>query len=254
MLMDELEPRTPDAVPLRHLLWGLLAIGALLSGLQLLLYLRGGGVWIEALLGWTEASRVDGQMVRWQLALDGWGYASFVAYLLLDTALFLPLYWLAMWRLWALWLPPRTPEGGHLKLASWRGIGFTLPLLLVAADLVENAAALHHQELDMLLGVALCATVIFGMWMRVPLLGTWAEAAHESPLWLQAGLVAACMLLAGALATLWWPHALEAADLSLQLGAAAHALKFALLALWLLATAGLAVHRRHLAAGYPVAA
>ncbi len=254
MLMDELEPRTPDAIPLRHLLWGLLVIGLLLSALQLLLYLRGGGVWIEVLLGWTNASDVAGQVVRWQLSLDGWGYAGFVAYLVLDIALFLPLYWLAMWRLWALWLPLRTPEGGHLKLASWRGIGFTLPLLLVVADLVENAVALHHQELDMLLGVALCATLMFGLWVRVPLVGTWMEAAHESPLWLQLGLVSACLLLAVALATLWWPHVPESTDFSLQLGAAAHALKFALLALWLLATAGLAVHRRHLAAGIPLAA
>lgn len=254
MHADELDPHTPDAIPLAHLAWALLVVGALLSGLQWLLYLRGGGVWIESLLGWTDAGRLASQMGRWQEALEGWGFASFVAYLLIDTALFLPLYWLAMWRLWALWLPPRTPEGGHLKLASWRGIGFTLPLLLVAADLVENAAALHHQGLDAALGVALCAALIFGMWMRVPLLGSWTEAAHESPLWLQAGLVAACVLLAGALAALWWPHAGETSAWSLQLGAAAHALKFALLALWLLATAGLAVHRRHLAAGYPVAA
>ncbi|MBH9576553.1 hypothetical protein [Inhella proteolytica] len=254
MLMDELEPRTPDAIPLRHLLWGLLGIGAVLSVLQLLLYVRGGGVWIEALLAWTDGSRVANQMVRWQLALNGWGFAGFVAYLVIDTALFLPLYWLVMWRAWALWLPPRTPEGGHLKLATWRGVGFTLPLLLVAADLVENAAALHHQELDLLLGMALCATLTFGLWVRVPLLGTWAEAAHESPLWLQVGLLGACVLLAGALAALWWPHAPEADSLSLQLASAAHALKFALLALWLLATAGLAVHRRHLAAGYAVPA
>jgi len=251
MLKDELEPRTPDALPLRHLLWAVLAVWLVLSSLQALLFLYGGGVWIEALLGWTSQNRVDHQMMRWQLALAGWGFVVFVAYLLIDTALFLPLYWLAMWRLWGLWLPPRTPEGGHLKLATWRGVGFTLPLLLVAADLVENAAALHQQELDLVLGVALCAALIFGMWMRVPLFGTWAEAAHESPLWLQAGLVLACVLLAAGLSALWWPGEEAVSTLSLRLGGAAHILKFALLALWLLATAGLAVHRRHLAAGYP---
>lgn len=181
---------------LSWLVAGTLVVGLVLSALAQALRLPA-GFGVEAWLGWQHANTLEAAAGFWSRGLSRLPAAA--AYLLIDTAVFMPLYGLTL--LWALRQVRDTLEARPRVVRLVHGAGAASVLLLWVADLVENTGGLARLGVACGWGLVPLALAVPGFW----LLRRWAAAPQRRTgvaalLWLtlSMGLMAAASLqLAG---------------------------------------------------------
>ncbi|MFG6464536.1 hypothetical protein ACG04Q_23395 [Roseateles sp. DXS20W] len=216
---------------------GTLVVGLVLSALAQALRLPA-GFGVEAWLGWQHADTLEAAACFWGKGLSRLPAAA--AYLLIDTAVFMPLYGLTL--LWALRQVRDTLEA-RPRVVRWvYRIGALSVLLLWVADFIENTGGLARLGVASAWGLVPLALAAPGFW----LLRRWAAAPQRRTglhalVWLAlstALMAAAALALAGTAPTAaqlawiadshWfsgWAHAAKGGLLGAALGL--------LLGLWL---------------------